>query len=103
MHGRPQGWLELSLAARSNCGAAHVPVRLRAGGVFTARSRRMVRRGGVLIDGPVVASRQKGLAGDLVGTTGRASGNECGGRLTEGGGHLRGGEVGLARRRSGAG
>jgi hypothetical protein len=35
-----------------------------------------VLHGGALANGPVVASRRQGVAGELVGTTGRAPGNE---------------------------
>jgi hypothetical protein len=44
----------------------------RAGSVVTAR-------GGALANGPVVAGQRQGVAGELMGTTGRALGNESGG------------------------
>jgi hypothetical protein len=52
--------------------------------VVTALSPRMGRRGGALTDGPVVASWRQGVAGELVGTTGRASSNESGGEAHRG-------------------
>jgi hypothetical protein len=52
---------------------------LRAGGVVIARNPHAGRLSGALADGPVVASRQQGVAGELVVTTGKVSGNESGG------------------------
>jgi hypothetical protein len=52
----------------------------RAGGVVTVRGPRAGRCGGALTNGPVVASRRQGVAGELVGTTGRAPGKEGAGR-----------------------
>jgi hypothetical protein len=47
--------------------------------VVTARSRRAGRCDGAVAEGPMVASRLQGIAGELEGTTGRASGNRSGG------------------------
>jgi hypothetical protein len=41
-------------------------------------------RGGALANGPVVASWWQGVAGELMGTTGRALGNESGGGVHRG-------------------
>jgi hypothetical protein len=52
---------------------------VRAGGVVTACNPHTGRLSGALTDGPLVASRQHGVAGELVVTTGRVPGNESGG------------------------
>jgi hypothetical protein len=62
--------------------------------VVTAHSPRAGRRGGTLADGLVVASRWYGVAGELVGTTRRAPGNE-----SRGGAHR--GRRSIARRGGG--
>jgi hypothetical protein len=51
-------------------------------------------RGGVVVEGPVVASRWKGVAGELVETIGGAPGNKSGGGVAVRGGVLTGGRVG---------
>jgi hypothetical protein len=51
---------------------------------------------GMVTDGPVVASRWQGVAGELAETTGRAPGNKSGGGAHRGGGAMtgqRGGSV----------
>jgi hypothetical protein len=52
----------------------------------------------VVAEGPVVASQRQGVAGELVGTTGRVPGNTAEVGLTDGGGRLRGGCGGSVRR-----
>jgi hypothetical protein len=47
-----------------------------AGGVVALRSSHAGQRSDVVADGPMVASRQEGVAGELMGTTGRAPGKE---------------------------
>jgi hypothetical protein len=60
-------------------------MRLRASRAHLQRSHRAQPvRGGMLADGPVVASRRQGVAGKLLGTTRRASGNKSGGRAHRG-------------------
>jgi hypothetical protein len=62
-----------------------VPTRFaRAPDALAAWSLRAGRRGGALTDGPVVASRRQGVAGELVGTTGRVPGKEGAGRAHRG-------------------
>jgi hypothetical protein len=51
---------------------------------MAALSPRTGRRGGAIADGPVVASRRQGVAGELMGTTGRAPGNESKGGAHQG-------------------
>jgi hypothetical protein len=48
----------------------------------------------VVVEGPVVASRWKGVAGELVETIGGAPGNKSGGGVAVRGGVLTGGRVG---------
>jgi hypothetical protein len=77
MRDRPEGQLGHGRAARSSRGGD--PCAARAPGALAVWSPRPGRRGGALIGGPMVASRQQGVVGELVGTTGRALGNESGG------------------------
>jgi hypothetical protein len=56
--------------------------------VVTTHNPRAGWRGGVLADDPVVASWWQGVAGELVGTIGRALGKESGAGLTVGAGRL---------------
>jgi hypothetical protein len=59
------------------CAAGRKLARPRHGGPVQPQSDpRAGRRGGTLLDGPVVASRRQCVAGELVGTTGRAPGKE---------------------------
>jgi hypothetical protein len=80
--GRKAGWGSAwrpgPAAERSACPRGYVRAG-HAGGVVTTCNPHMGRCGGALADGLVVASRRQGVAGELMGTTGRASGNESGG------------------------
>jgi hypothetical protein len=68
--------------------------------VVTARSLCVGRRGGSVTEGPVVASRQQGVADELEGTIGRAPGKEGAGRAHQGGGVTTGQRGGSVRRRA---
>jgi hypothetical protein len=85
--GRPEGH---GLAARSSRGGGLRAVLLRARRarwcVVAVHSPRVGRRGGAVTVGPVVASRWKGVASELEGTTGRALGKEVSGGAHRGGG-----------------
>jgi hypothetical protein len=80
MHGGPKGWLGLGLAARSGGDAARSAV--------TTRISHARRHGGMLGGGPVAAGRQQGAAGELMGATGRASGQAIGGGTHSSGGAM---------------
>jgi hypothetical protein len=78
MHGHPEGRLGHGLAARSSHGGDPCGYVVAHAGAWSPHAARA--RDGAVAKGPVVASRQQGVADELVGTTGRAPGNRRGGK-----------------------